>query len=293
MKKIFSGSCVALITPFKKERIDYEKLEELLYFHKVAGTSAILILGTTGESPTVSYEERDEIIRFCRARIDGETKLLVGAGTNCTKTSIMIAQKAERLGADGLLVVSPYYNKCTQDGLFNHYKKIAESVRIPIILYNVPSRTSVNIEPETALRLSNIENICGIKEANPDFNHIQKMIHSLHGKMAVYSGNDDLNHYFLENGANGVISVTANVFPELVAEHCKLMERGEVEEAKIIHEKLSGINKALFVETNPIPVKYAASLLKLCDNELRLPLTPLSFKNITYVKKEIEKLKNF
>lgn len=290
MKKVFDGSCVALITPFKNDKIDYEKLDELLYLHQVAGTKAILILGTTGESPTVSYEEREEMIKFCRQKIQ-KCKLLVGAGTNCTRTSIEIARRAEQLGADGLLVVTPYYNKCTQEGLYKHYKEIANSVHIPIILYNVPTRTGVNILPETAENLSQIDNICGIKEANSDIDHIQEMIKTLAGKMAVYSGNDDLNYYFLSHGASGVISVTANLFPELVAGECSLVMQGDLKEAKQLDRRLSGLNKALFVETNPIPVKFGASILKMCDNELRLPLTPLSEKYLSYVQTEVEKVK--
>lgn len=291
MKELFCGSCVALITPFKKGKIDYQKLEEILDFQLLAGTDAILLLGTTGESATVRNEEREEIIRFARRKIPQGTKLLVGTGSNSTDTAIKFSQKAERLGADGLLVVTPYYNKCTQNGLFLHYQKISKSVHIPIILYNVPSRTGVNIEPETAEKLSEIENIVGIKEANSDMDHIKKMMEKLKDKLAVYSGNDDLNYDFLSLGARGVISVSANLFPELVKEVTRLYFSNQKEEAFKLHQSLKGLNESMFVEVNPIPVKFGASTLDLCENELRLPLTPLQERNEDIVKKEIEKLK--
>lgn len=291
MKELFCGSCVALITPFKKGKIDYQKLEEILDFQLLAGTDAILLLGTTGEGATVRDEEREEMIRFARRKIPQGAKLLVGTGSNSTDTAIRLSKKAERLGADGLLVVTPYYNKCTQNGLFLHYQKISKSVHIPIILYNVPSRTGVNIEPETAEKLSEIENIVGIKEANSDMDHIKKMMEKLEDKIAVYSGNDDLNYDFLSLGARGVISVSANLFPELVKEVTRLYFSNQKEEAFKLHQSLKGLNESMFIEVNPIPVKFGASTLDLCENELRLPLTPLQERNEDIVKKEIEKLK--
>lgn len=292
MKELFKGSCVALITPFKKNKIDYEKLGEMIDFQLVAGTSAILILGTTGESATITYDERIEMIKFCRNRIGNNCKMLVGAGSNSTRTTIGLCQTAEKYGADGLLVVTPYYNKCNQNGLLCHYGTIANSVHIPIIIYNVPSRTGVNICPETAEKISHIDNIVGIKEANSDLIHIDKMCEALKNKMAIYSGNDDLNLYFLKRGASGVISVTANLFPELVNEVCKDYFDGKISLAENLHNDLQKVNRAMFVDVNPIPVKYGASYMKLCDNELRLPLTPLSFDKLHYVKDSIDEIKN-
>lgn len=290
MKELFKGTCVALITPFKRGKIDYARLEDMIEFQVFAGTSAILILGTTGESPTVTYEERVSMMKFCKEKIDGRCLMLVGAGSNSTKTSIELCMTAESYGADGLLVVTPYYNKCNQEGLYEHYKEVAGSVKIPIIMYNVPSRTGVNIEPQTAEKLSHIKNIVGIKEANSDKNHIDEMIKSLCGKIAVYSGNDDLNYYFLERNASGIISVTANLFPELVNEMVDEFYAGHRESALTMHESLQGVNHAMFVDTNPIPVKYGASYLHLCENELRLPLTPLPVEKKGIVEKEIDKL---
>jgi len=289
MKELFKGSCVALITPFKNNKIDYEKLEHMLYFQILAGTSAILILGTTGESPTIKPDERKEIIEFCREIIPDKVKMIIGTGCNSTEKAIELSKQAEELGADGIIVVTPYYNKCTQAGLIQHYTEIAKSVHIPLILYNVPSRTCVNIEPETAERLSNIENIVGIKEANSNREQIDKMFEKVGDKIAIYSGNDDLNYYFLENGGSGVISVTANIFPELVAEECKLFFDGDKENSKYIQGKLCGVNRALFLETNPIPVKFGASYVNMCENELRLPLTPLTESNKEIVKHEIDR----
>lgn len=289
MKELFRGSCVALITPFKNNKIDYEKLENILDIQIVSGTSAILVLGTTGESPTIKSDEREEIISFCREKIPSNIKMIVGTGCNSTDTAVNLSKQAEELGADGIIVVTPYYNKCTQEGLIKHYTEIAKSVHIPLILYNVPSRTCVNIEPETAKILAKVDNIVGIKEANSNREHIDKMFEKVGEKMAIYSGNDDLNYYFLERGGQGVISVTANIFPELVAEECNLYFNGDKENARYIQGRLCGVNRALFVETNPIPVKYGASYLNMCENELRLPLTPLTEKNEEIVKHEIDR----
>lgn len=288
MKEIFNGSCVALITPFKKNKIDFEKLKSIIDFQILSGTDAILILGTTGESPTIGYEEREKIINVAKKQIDGRAKLFVGTGSNSTKTTIELSKKAEQLGADALLVVTPYYNKCTQEGLFLHYSEVAKNVKTPIILYNVPSRTGVNILPETAKRLSRISNIVGIKEANQDERHIKEMMLALKDEIAVYSGNDDLNYEFLKNGASGVISVTANLFPELVKEVCDLAKDKNFSAASELCTNLSQINKAMFIETNPIPVKYGASYKNMCENELRLPLTPLSEENRVVVEKSID-----
>lgn len=291
MKEMFSGSCVALITPFKKGKIDYKKLEEMIEIQICAGTKAILILGTTGESPTVTEKERAKMMSFCRKKIGRRCLMLVGAGSNSTAKTVELCRIAEDHMADGVLVVTPYYNKCTQEGLFLHYKTVAESINIPLIMYNVPSRTGVNIEPETAEKLSKVKNIVGIKEANSNKEHIENMIKKLVGKIAIYSGSDELNFFFLEHGARGVISVTANLFPELIAMECKEYFSGYINNAKSIHDSLEGMNRALFLETNPIPVKYGASYMNLCENELRLPLTELTRKNAIIVEQEIDKLK--
>ena len=292
MKEIFRGCCTALITPFKDDQIDFDKMGEIIESQILAKVDAILVLGTTGESPTITKEERRKIIMFAKEKIAGRTKLIVGSGSNSTKKAVENSIEAEIFGADALLVVTPYYNKCTQNGLIAHYGEIAKNVRIPMIVYNVPSRTGVNIMPQTALRLSKIENICGIKEANSDLVHIKKMLEVLNGEMAVYSGNDDLNFEFLKNGATGVISVTSNLFPSLVKEVCELTEKGNLKEASFMQDSLQGLNKAMFIETNPIPVKYGANYMGLCKNELRLPLTQLEDEHKPMVEGAIDNVKN-
>ncbi len=291
MKKIFEGSCTALITPFKKGRIDFNKLENMLEFQIASGVDALLLLGTTGEASTITPDERTEILNFSKKIINGRVKFLAGTGSNNTRTARDLTMQAKKIGVDGVLIVTPYYNKCTQKGIIEHYKTIANCVDVPIILYNVPSRTGVNIKPETAKELSKITNIVGIKEANSDLEHITEMINMLQNEMAVYSGNDDLNFEFLASKGQGIISVTGNIFPDLTSLMCNLFKKGEVVEAYNIHKKLQGVNKALFLETNPIPVKFASSKMELCENELRLPLTPLDKEFENKILVEIEKVK--
>jgi len=285
MKEIvFSGSCTAIITPFKNEMVDYDSFKKLIAHQLENGTDAIVVLGTTGEPATLSEEEKEKIIFFAKNEIAGRAKFIVGTGANCTEKAVDNSVIAESLGADALLIVTPYYNKCTQNGLLEHYKKISNTVSIPIIVYNVPSRTGVNILPETALKLSEIKNICGLKEASGDIGQIMNLCKMLNGKMAIYSGDDSLNFIFLTLGGSGVISVTGNVFPKEVKLLTTLVKAGQFEEAKNLHEKLLSINKNLFIEVNPIPVKFACSQLKLCENELRLPLTPLEEKHEEIIK---------
>lgn len=287
MKSVFTGSCVALVTPFKDDKVDYESLGKLIDFQINNGTDAIVVLGTTGEPATLTSEERDGIIKFARKKTKGKVTLIVGTGSNSTIKAINDSRRAQKLGADALLIVTPYYNKCTQKGLISHYKKISDNVNIPIIAYNVPGRTGVNILPETALELSKISNICGIKEANASINQIMRMCSLLKDKMAVYSGEDSLNYIFMTLGASGGISVTANVFPKEVSEVIHTSLKGEFKKALSLQEKLEEINKNMFIEVNPIPVKYACSLLKLCENSLRLPLTNLEEQNEEKLKKSM------
>ena len=273
MKSAFVGSGVALITPFVCGKIDYKSLGKMIDFQLEHKTDAIILLGTTGEPATICDEDKKEMIKFAKERINGKAKLIVGSGANSTKKAIENSILAQSLGADGLLVVTPYYNKCTQKGLLEHYKAISYAVNIPIICYNVPLRTGVNITPETALALSQIENIAGIKEASGNINQITTLCRLLDGKMAVYSGDDGLNYVFMTLGASGVISVTANVLPSKVKSVVTLCQMGQYEEAKSRQNELEDINKALFLEVNPIPVKYACHLIGLCRKEIRLPLT--------------------
>ncbi len=287
---VFSGSCTAIITPMKNGEIDFESFGKLIEYQISGGADALVVLGTTGEPSTLSNTERDEIITFSKEKIAKRAKFIVGTGANDTKKAVEQSMRAQELGADALLVVTPYYNKCTQNGLIEHYKIISNAVRIPIIAYNVPSRTGVNILPETAVKLSQIDNICGIKEASGDISQIMTLCKFLKGKMAVYSGDDNLNFLFLLLGALGVISVTANVLPKEVKRLTSLVFSKNLEKALEQHEKLLSINKILFIEVNPIPVKFACSLLGLCENELRLPLTPIE---IAHKQAVIDSLKEF
>ena len=289
MKKVFSGSAVALITPFKDGKVDFESLGKLIDFQLQNKTDAIVVLGTTGEPATLSQEEKKEIIKFSKIRINGKAKLIVGTGSNSTEKTIKDSMLAQEYGAEALLIVTPYYNKCTQNGIIKHYKEIASKVNIPIIVYNVPGRTCVNILPQTALELSKIPNICGIKEASGSINQIISMFKLLKDNMAIYSGDDSLNYVFMSLGASGCISVSANIVPREINKVMTYALGGDFKKALEIHEELYDINKDLFIEVNPIPIKYACSLLGLCKNELRLPLIELEDKNRETLKNTLTK----
>ncbi|NCB48451.1 MAG: 4-hydroxy-tetrahydrodipicolinate synthase [Clostridia bacterium] len=285
---VFNGSCTAIITPFKNGEVDFDSFRKLIAHQIENGTDAIAVLGTTGEPATLSEDEREKIIVFAKSSIAGRAKLIVGTGANCTRKAVENSQNAERLGADALLIVTPYYNKCTQNGLILHYTEISKSVNIPIIVYNVPTRTGVNILPETAVKLSEIEKVCGIKEASGDIAQIMLLCRSLNGKMAVYSGEDSHNFIFLSLGGLGVISVVGNILPKEIKLLTKFVQNGQFVEARALHEKLLSINKNIFIEVNPIPVKFACSEMGLCENELRLPLTPLEKIHEEIIKRNLE-----
>lgn len=288
MKYVFKGSCVALITPFKNDKVDFDSLKKLINYQLDNGTDAILVLGTTGEPSTMTIEEKHAIIDFAKAEIGSKAKLIVGTGGNNTQKVIEDSLYAKEHGADALLVVTPYYNKCTQNGLVKHYQMVAEAVKTPIIAYNVPGRTGVNILPETAIKLAEIPEICGIKEASGNINQIIAISKELKGKMAVYSGDDSLNYTFMTLGSLGCISVTANVLPKEVKEVVDLCLNNNYALACEKHEKLLEVNKNLFVEVNPIPVKYAAEVMNLCGGEIRMPLTEIEDKNKEIVKTSLK-----
>lgn len=288
MKYVFKGSCVALITPFKNDKVDFDSLKKLINYQLDNGTDAILVLGTTGEPSTMTVEEKHAIIDFAKAEIGSKAKLIVGTGGNNTQKVIEDSLYAKEHGADALLIVTPYYNKCTQNGLVKHYQMVAEAVKMPIIAYNVPGRTGVNILPETSVKLAEIPEICGIKEASGNINQIIAISKELKGKMAVYSGDDSLNYTFMTLGSLGCISVTANVLPKEVKEVVDLCLNNNYPLACEKHEKLLEVNKNLFVEVNPIPVKYAAEVMNLCGGEIRMPLTELEDKNKEIVKTSLK-----
>lgn len=274
---IFTGSGVALVTPFTAEgKVDFTKLRELIDFQINNGTDCIVICGTTGESSTLSHEEHLECIRVCAEHVAGRVPVVAGTGSNCTETAIYLSKEAEKYGADGLLVVTPYYNKATQKGLIAHYTAIANSVKIPIIMYNVPSRTGCNIQPETAVTLAKtIPNIVAIKEASGNIGQVVKLMRLAEGCLDLYSGNDDQVVPMLSLGGKGVISVIANVIPQLTHDMVDKYLEGDVTGSLDIQLKVLDLSDAMFTEVNPIPVKKAVEFMGLCGGTLRMPLTEI------------------
>lgn|SRR5574344_2317401 len=289
---LFKGSGVALITPFKKNTnfVDYEKLEKLLDFHLNNNTDAIIICGTTGEGSTLEDDEFKKIISFTVKKINKRLPVIVGSGSNNTKIAIQKSQIAQSLGADGLLIVTPYYNKCTQDGLYMHYKKINDSVSIPIILYNVPSRTGMNILPETVLKLSKFKNICSIKEASGNISQISKIISIVPNDFYVYSGNDDQVLPILSLGGKGVISVFANIYPKQMHDICYNFFENKINDSRNLYFKYLNLMNKLFIEVNPIPVKEAMNILNFNIGNCRLPLSKMKKDNILILKNELKKI---
>lgn len=291
MKKIlYSGVGTALITPFKNEKVDYNSLELLIEKQLNANIDALIILGTTGEPATISPKERKEIINFCKKATNNKTKLIIGCGSNDTQKAIKLYNQAEEMGADGALIVTPYYNKCSQNGLVEHYKKISENGSLPIIVYNVPSRTGVNILPDTMKSLTSIKNICGLKEANGNINQILDDFAQCNLITAIYSGEDLLNSIFYTLGGIGCISVVSNIFPKLCKKIFELNKSHLYDNMFILQQRLLPFTKALFREVNPIGIKAGLNYLGLCKNELRLPLTPILNENFETLKMEINKV---
>lgn len=284
---IFEGAGVALVTPFHEDgTVNYEKLKELVEFQITNGTDAIIICGTTGESSTLSHEEHLECIKKCIEYVNGRIPVIAGTGSNCTETAIYLSTEAEKYGADALLVVTPYYNKATQNGLIAHYTAVANSVKLPIIMYNVPSRTGCNIQPETAVALAkNVENIVAIKEASGNISQVAKLMSLAKGCIDLYSGNDDQIVPILSLGGKGVISVTSNIIPNDTHMLVKKYLSGDVAGALELQLKAIELCNALFCEVNPIPVKKAVELLGLCDGTLRMPLTEMEPQNVERLKK--------
>lgn len=284
---IFEGAGVALVTPFQEDgTVDYAKLKELVEFQITNGTDAIIICGTTGESSTLSHEEHLECIKKCIEYVNGRVPVIAGTGSNCTETAIYLSTEAEKYGADALLVVTPYYNKATQNGLIAHYTAIANAVKLPIIMYNVPSRTGCNIQPETAVALAKkVENIVAIKEASGNISQVAKLMSLAEGCIDLYSGNDDQIVPILSLGGKGVISVTSNIIPNDTHMLVKKYLTGDVAGALELQLKAIDLCNALFCEVNPIPVKKAVELMGLCGGTLRMPLTEMEPQNAERLKK--------
>ena len=291
---LFKGSGVALVTPFYNDMIDYESMYKLIDYEISNGTDAIVVCGTTGEASTLSYDEQIECIKKCVEYVDGRVCVIAGTGSNCTKSAVKLSQTAESIGVDGLLVVTPYYNKCTQNGLKEHYKMISDNVSIPILMYNVPSRTGVNIEPDTAIDIvKNNKNVIGIKEASGNISQVARLAY-LKGKnnidMDIYSGNDDQVLPVLSLGGVGVISVDANVIPKDMHNLVYSYLSGDYEKSSLLNEKAILYSKVLFSEVNPIPVKRALYELGLIKSDsVRLPLTKMEDKNVKELKKVLKK----
>lgn len=287
-KDIFTGAAVAIITPFTEDGINFEELKRLIDFNIDNGTDAIVIAGTTGESSTMSDEEHKETIRFTVEYVNKRVPVIAGTGSNDTLYAVDLSQYAEKAGADGLLLVTPYYNKTTQSGLIKHYNYIADRVNIPIILYNVPSRTGVNILPKTALELSKHKNIVAIKEASGDLSQIAETISLCGDNLTVYSGNDDQIVPILSLGGKGVISVLSNVVPRDAHNICSLYFEGKVKESRELQMKYLSLINALFIEVNPIPVKTALRLMGFNAGPLRMPLFDMDEENLEVLKKELK-----
>lgn len=284
---VFTGAGVAIVTPFHQDgSINFEEFGKLIEFQIANNTDAIIVMGTTGEAATLTHEEHLEAIKYCVEKVNGRIPVVAGTGSNCTETSIYLSTEAEKYGADGLLLVSPYYNKATQNGLYEHFKRTADAVKIPCILYNVPSRTGCNIAPETVVRLCNdVENIVGVKEASGNIGQVAKLFALADGKVDVYSGNDDQIVPLLSLGGKGVISVLSNVAPQETHDICQLYFDGKVEESAKLQLRAIELCDALFCEVNPIPVKKAVSLLGFEAGPLRLPLTEIESAHAEVLKK--------
>jgi len=291
---MFKGSIVAIVTPFsasggKNLVVDEKKLRELIEFHIKNGTSGIVPCGTTGESATLSFQEHYKVIEITIEQVKKRVPVIAGTGSNSTEEAIMLTRHAARAGADASLQVSPYYNRPTQKGLYEHFKAIANSVEIPIILYNIASRTGVNIEPETIAKLAqDCKNIVGVKEASGNLDQMSRIKALCPANFNLLSGDDSLTLPILSIGGTGIISVVANIVPKDVANLVSEFEKGNIQKAQEIHYKLLPLIKAMFIETNPIPVKTAMGLLGMCEPDLRLPLCPVSEENLEKLKKALK-----
>lgn len=285
---IFKGSGVAIVTPFQDGKVDYTAFTRLIELQIISGTDAIIVCGTTGEAATLTAEERTEVIRFCVERVDGRIPVIAGTGSNNTFHAIDLSREAEALGVDGLLIVTPYYNKTSQAGLVAHYGAICEQVRLPVLVYNVPSRTGVNVLPATMKAImEECENVVGIKEASGNIEQIVNLA-ALCPKLDIYSGNDDHVLPVLSVGGKGVISTIANVVPSEVHNLCMAYFAGKMDIARKIQFSLLPIWKAAFSETNPIPIKTMMHMMELCSDELRLPLVPPRKENRDMMKKALK-----
>lgn len=273
---MFTGSLVAIVTPFRNGRVDERALGELIEFQIANGTDGIVPCGTTGESATLSHQEHERVVAFTVEAVKRRVPVIAGAGSNSTDEAIALTRHAKQAGADGALLITPYYNKPMQEGLFRHYKAVADAVDLPLVLYNIPGRTSVNMAPSTVARLAAVRNIVAIKEGSGSLQQVSDIIRTCGDRITVLSGDDALTLPMMAVGAKGVITVTANIAPADMAAMVDAFAAGKFNEATRLHYKLYPLFTALFLETNPIPVKEALAMMGKIDGELRLPLSPLS-----------------
>lgn len=287
---MFRGSTVALITPFKDGKVNEKALKELVEFQIKNGTNGLLPCGTTGESPTLNYEEHERVIEIVIQASAGRVPVMAGTGSNSTAEAVMLTQHAAKAGANAVLSVSPYYNKPSQEGLYRHFKAIAESVNIPVYLYNIQGRTAVNIETDTVARLArDCKNIVGVKEASGSLDQMQAVKMACPPDFILLSGDDALTLPVLSIGGEGIVSVVGNILPKETAQVCSLYFQGKIEEARKLHYQILPVVKAMFIETNPVPVKFAAELMGLCSSDVRLPLCEMSDVKKKQVQNTLEK----
>lgn len=287
---MFQGSMVAIITPFDEQgRVDVESYRQLIEFQIENGTDVIVPCGTTGESATLSYEEHNQVIKTCIEQVNKRVPVVAGTGSNATHEAIEISQHAKEMGADGVLLVSPYYNKPSQEGLYQHYKALAEAVAIPQILYNVPGRTSMNVTAATTIRLAEFDNIVAIKEASGDLTQASEIIEAAGDKIDVVSGDDFLTLPMMACGGKGVISVTANIMPKEVKAMVAAVQENRWDDARALHLKLLAVHQAMFIESNPVPVKTTASLMGKCRSDVRLPLVDMGQDTLEKLRTVLKK----
>ena len=291
---MFKGSNVALVTPFKNDKLDDETYIKLIHFHIKNGTNGLVPAGTTGESPTLSHDEHERVIELCVNESDGKLPVFAGTGSNSTEEAISLTTHAEKIGANGALIVTPYYNKPTQEGLYQHYKAINDKCGIPIIIYNIPGRSVIDMSVDTMAKLYELKNIIGVKDATGDLNRVDETLKKMGADFIQLTGNDDNALEFNKRGGVGAISVTANIAPKLCSEFQKFSVKKD-ENSLVESEKLNNILKpvhhSMFVESNPSPVKYAAKLLGLCEDDVRLPLVKVTNQTKEIVKKALQSAK--
>ena len=291
---MFKGSNVALITPFKNNSLDEEAYIKLIHFHMDNGTSGLVPVGTTGESPTLNHDEHQRVIDLCINESNGKIPVIAGTGSNSTEEAISLTSHAEKAGANGALIVTPYYNKPTQEGLYQHYKAINDKCGIPIIIYNIPGRSVIDMSVDTMARLFELKNIVGVKDATGDIDRVDQQLSKMGKEFIQMTGNDENAFEFNKRGGVGAISVTANIAPKLCSDFQKLSvskNENDLIEAKKLDNILQPVHDAMFVESNPSPVKFGAKLMNLCDDEVRLPLVKVTDGAKTIIKKALESAK--